>query len=440
VRSLLIIDHTLQSYDGHSYNYDMALARVATRVFNQVDVYADKHFTPQSDTSIIPALTNHSAWAVRLAKRCLARLSELRSGSEATPCHQAVAVNETCQAPSVLFRTQRYLRALESVRAWEALLSSDRYSQVTDLDIFVQHACTAELVATELLARRWKRKDKNLTVHLVVRHSPERTCSLFESMDSLKCRLERLCALRNPRVCLYTDSGLLSEAFRRLTPDSGQFKVLPIPVDFTSARSRRRKERIRLGFLGSPRLEKGFGLIPSVLDVLPPSIGARALELAVQTLPHSEEPEVRRVTRWLETLVPQPNRIPLLIWRGPATSDIYYEWFSSTDILLGLYTSPKYIASTSGVFVEALHCGVPTITFARTWVADQIRHAAERELWIGETIHTVQELPAKVAQIVREIDRYQQDTLTYLGFWRQFHTPERMVSMLCNADRELPAV
>lgn len=438
MRSLLIVDHTLKSYDGHSYNYDMAVAKAASHVFDRVDVYGDKHFRPKSDRGVIPVLENRSAWSVSLAKRGLARLRAFRSDYEITPCHARKTPAESCEAPSLLFRVQRYLRAWETVRAWEALAHSNRCAEETELDIFVQHACMAELVATESLANRRKFKNKRLRVHLVVRHSPERTCSRFESLDRLKLRLERLNALTNPKVYFYTDSRLLREAFQSMVSDPFQFKVLPIPVSFSMPKPRRRGERIRLGFLGSPRLEKGFGLIPDILHNVPPVLGETPLELAVQTLEYPDEPEVRRINRWLHTLVPDSSRLPLTIWQGPVPTETYFGWFSSTDILLGLYTSSKYLASTSGVFVEALHCGVPTVTFEGTWVSDQIADAAGQGLHIGETIATVRELPDKVERIVRDLDRYQRDTLTYLEHWRRFHTPERVVAMLWDPGEEAP--
>lgn len=436
MRSLLIVDHTLKSYDGHSYNYDMALAKAASHVFDQVDVYGDKRFRPKSDLAVIPALTNHSERSFVVAKRWLTRLSELRGKEQESACYARENLGEPWLRPTFLSKAHRYLSALETLRAWKSLARSVRYSAVKALDIFIQQACMAELVATELLARQWKRGDKRLTIHLVVRHSPERTCSKFESKDYLQQRLQRLVALTNPKVYLYTDSQPLSRAFLQLVPDSSQFKILPVPVVVVPSSTRRTNGRVRLGFLGSPRMEKGFGLIPSVLDNLPPILAGRPIELAIQTLKNPGELDVRRISRWLQTLPPDPTRPPLVIWEGPVSSDTYYDWFCSTDILLGLYTSPKYIASTSGVFVEAIHCGVPTITFGGTWVSDQIERAATCGLRIGETIKTLQELPEKAEKILLELDRYRQDTLAYLDLWKEFHTPDRIVATLLNPGEE----
>ena len=44
MRKLLIVDPSMLSLEGHSYNYDLAIAQAAARRFDEMVVYADREF------------------------------------------------------------------------------------------------------------------------------------------------------------------------------------------------------------------------------------------------------------------------------------------------------------------------------------------------------------------------------------------------------------
>ena len=184
-------------------------------------------------------------------------------------------------------------------------------------------------------------------------------------------------AARTRRVGLFTDSERLASEYNELAPLP--IRVIPAPFLVPDGLVAATMERsapatLRFGFFGQARAEKGFGtLVASIED-----IAARG-ELAGISL--SVKCYVRAgyggqahgdLERLRELGLSELRLLP-----GMLGSDAYHREFGTCDAVLLPYAPERYRARTSGVFVDALACGMPVVTTAGSWMSGELdRHGA----------------------------------------------------------------
>jgi len=428
-KNLLIVDPTLKSLGGHSYHYDLAVAHAAVGRFNTVAIYGDRVF-PALDTGTIPLYRTLNRLPIDLLKTVanmafnLLRIVRFKS----QPAVRVGNATVLAEVPSTLLKLGETLRARDLAHSFASIIATQPVDDSTH--IFIQHARMSDLLAVERASARFP----HIRFHLVMRLSPEFTCNGFELLSAFADRLTRL--LETRRIYFYTDSGVLTDQYRAFathsTQSASQFATLPIPVLATPQIPQNQpapRTDIRLSMLGPARLEKGFDDLPDILASLPQRQGDKAVRLAVQISRDATDPRVQTRTQWLHTYAAHhPGQIDIL--EGPASKETYFSWFGQTDILLAPYRSPKYAASTSGIFVEALYFLVPTITWRGTWMAMHIEAAAANNQRIGAVIDQFDQLPAAIAHISADLPRYRGDVAQFLKSWEQFNTPENLVAML----------
>lgn len=445
----LIIDPTLNSCEGHSYHYDLAIAQAAAARGSAVVLYADRrlpalaHHQPIRRTlNLLPMNTLKA-----LANAVFFALSRLRERGT-PPTHHAAHATIAAAVPSRIIRLGERVRAVD---LWLSLRAILRSRQAVDAQMFIQHARMSELIAVE---RSLPTLCGAQRFHLVLRYVPELMHAAYESAADFRARLTRL--LASERVVFYTDSDALTASYLslwenrasdggldpqtraargslslRMTESTFQhsFTTLPIPLFLPAHLLQRNKTptaHLQLAMLGAPRLEKGFGLAPEILAQLPQTLGGKPTRLAVQINRNSADAESIAVMATLDAATSPVLRL----LEGPVDESVYFDWFAETDILLAPYISPKYAASTSGVFVEALFLQVPTIAMANTWMAAQIEAAAARGLRVGAVMHTVADIAPLAEKIAANLAHYQQDLRTLRDAWQHFHTAENLVSMV----------
>ncbi len=440
---LLIVDPTLISYEGHSYNYDIAVATAACECGVHVEIYADRRFRHSGDVCQVHSCLNMISMD-RLKNFANAIFSTLR---KKTPnnTRQNNAANATVVAsvPQWVVNLGKRLRAFDFSVSLRRLLRSAAVPQGCDLHVLVQHVSMGDLVGFESVLRRcipsWS---GIITFHLVLRYEPAIICFGYESLDRFMVRLKRLADYAGNsglRVCYYTDSQALSVAYAKILSEL-RFATLPIPtltrISCGAMRLSSTAGVLRLAMLGSSRMEKGFGHVQDILESLPFRIGEYEIELRVQVNRDTSDPRVLAITSWLDSYVEhrQPDRPKLTLLTGPAPHDEYFSWFKDTDILLAPYVSTKYTASTSGVFVEALYFGIPTVAMRGTWIASKIEDARNNGLKIGEIADDLGAVCDMAKVISRDLERYRSDVYLYLDDWHSFNTPANFVSILFSSS------
>jgi glycosyltransferase involved in cell wall biosynthesis len=230
-----------------------------------------------------------------------------------------------------------------------------------------------QLVATSLVEK--------LPVFLI------RICSADESFrwhDIRQTKLVRaigeLGAARRNRIRLFAESIPLQRYFERLAGQS--LPVLLNPIGRTLAASaltaadlrqqRRRGGTVVFGYFGEARREKGFDLLPDIVENLIAIYGPARVKFAIQVsaAPDNDTEQVRTARRRLERLA-EMHKADAAICLYEEFPDMrgYYRALAGCDALLLPYDVAAYQARGSGVALEGLALGIPIVVAAGTDMA-----------------------------------------------------------------------
>ncbi len=431
---LLIFDPTLRSSDGHSRNYDFAVAETARDIFDSVVIFADAAFTEPPPPGVMLRVIAESPLMNTL--RATVRRVLPRTNSAALPNAPAGSF------PGPLQRVWKGLRARGLAYSLARALGELGRARTDWVHIFIQQADLYEIAAVDAFRARYGRSaGARVTFHLLTRHDPEITRARQEDLTAFRARLLRLSRAASPRVRFHTDSTAVADGFQALTEHQVPWTVVPIPVSRKASHARlnkpkRPQNRVRICMLGSPRMERGFGTLQALIPSFPGYFSDCRVCFAVQVDRRSVDPNVGHTIRWLDDYARQnaPATPELELLNGPAADEIYFSWLGATDILVAPYTSIKYRQSTSGVFVEALHLGIPSIVMQGTWAARIVASATDRGLQIGEIAETLNVIPQLAQQIWSAHSRYRADLAIFGDHWKREHRSD-IAELLLRADK-----
>jgi hypothetical protein len=169
------------------------------------------------------------------------------------------------------------------------------------------------------------------------------------------------------RVFFYTDTDELTAQYNRL--GAAEFRTVPIPHTHRPAPAKPAGS-LRLIYVGDARKEKGFHLIPHVLQELWPDYAATGrIACTLQANYNIPQGEPEAVIA-KGSLLGMPRGVVELLDR-PLSSEQYAALLLSGDINLLLYDRDNYYARSSGILVESLAAGMPVVVPAGSWLARQ---------------------------------------------------------------------
>jgi len=436
MRKLLIVDPTLLSLEGHSYNYDRAIFEAAQGQFDEVVLYADRGFR-DSGQHAVPCRPVLNRLPIELLRRWVNAVFHAAGRRSATPA--PAHLGHASVVPGVwswIVRLGKRLYARDLESSVRAIIAEEHGAARHELHLLFQHANLAELLVADRLSRAARSSAVHL--HLVFRYSPDLVNARFFTAAEFQALVRRIGGSGALRVHFLTDSERLSAQYRAL--GVGQVATLPVPVLLhVQEPAAQEGGRVDVAFLGSARVEKGFCELPALLQEMPREAGGRAVRAVVQVTPDSPDP---RVSATLEELRRLEQTLPagaLELRASPVPMPVYYSWVRSAGIVALPYLSDKYNASTSGVFVEAICFGVPVLAPANSWMADMIDEAQRvHGLRIGEVFSALDEIPALVASMAADLARHRGDVKRYSEIWRRTHNPKSCVQALLAAMTAAP--
>ena len=431
MRKLLIVDPSLLSLEGHSYNYDRAIFQAAQGQFDEVVLYADRGFRDGSQHAV-PCRPVLNRLPIELLRSWVNAVFHVAGRGGALPA--SARFTDATVVPGVwswIVRLGQRLRALDLESSVRAIIAEQGRNAGDELHLLFQHANLAEL----LVADRLRRAAGNTPVHLhlVLRYTPDILNANFFSAAEFTSLLTRMAESSALRVHFLTDSARLSAVYREL--GVRRVATLPVPVHLpVEEPAAQEGGRVDVAFLGSARVEKGFCELPALVQAMPRESGGRALRSVIQITSDSPDPRVRAT---LEELRRMEQTLPLgalELRASPVPMPVYYSWVRSAGIMALPYVSEKYNASTSGIFVEAICFGVPVLAPANSWMADMIEEAQRaHSLRIGEVFAALEQIPAIVARMALDLARYRADVRGFSAVWRRTHNPESCVQALVAA-------
>jgi len=440
MRKLLIVDPSLLSLEGHSYNYDRAIFEAAQGHFDEVVLYADRGFRDDGRRPV-PFRPVLNRLPIELLRRWVNAVFQLAGRAKASPAPAPAHFADAMVVPGVwswIIRLGKRLRARDLESSVRTILAELGCDARDELHLFFQHANLAEL----LVADRLRRAPSGATVHLhlVLRYSPDLINAGFFAATEFASLLKRIAGPGALRVHFLTDSERLSAEYRAL--GVGQVATIPVPVVLpVEEPAALEAGRVDVAFLGSARVEKGFCELPALVQAMARESGGRAVRTVVQITRNSPDPRVRDT---LEELRRMERALPsgvLELRDSPVPMPVYYSWMRSAGIVLLPYISDKYNASTSGIFVEAICFGVPVLAPANSWMADTIEEAQRVQgLRIGEVFAALEQIPAIVARMASDLARYRADVRGFSPVWRRTHNPESCVQALLAVAAQGPVL
>lgn len=199
-------------------------------------------------------------------------------------------------------------------------------------------------------------------------------------------------------VAFFSDTEPLCAAYEALC--DAPFGLLPVPVELDGSPRARPGEPLTVGYLGDARDEKGFDLLPEVVRL---SRKGRPLRFVLQVNLNTLEgdPGARAAVAELAAVDgPGVERVA-----GPLSADRYRALFARTDIVLLPYRPQAYAARSSGVLMEAIAAGLPSVVTPGGWMEATLKLSGDRPAGVAAAPEPAA-LAAALQQVAGDWARY----------------------------------
>ncbi len=416
-RRFVLIDQTLENFQGHHFEYASAVAQAAVQAGFGCEVWARKNCSKDisiPNTQLIPAFSLDWTGAAN-SQRSFESLKNLITRK----------FNET-QAGAQAYRLLR--------RGYRKFKKNRQAATVFGLELRKQMAASrlqpSDLVFIPTLSVEEADECVSVvlesnscpTFHLLFRRDPDET-SVAQGLAGLLHRLSTLPLEKRSLIRLYTDTEELSRAYSERS--STKFETLPIPIQktrFAGIQSRPSdSSRIRIAYLGDARSEKGFHQLPRIVQSISALAGTPRLVVTVQAAPiQDEEGAVRKARQALKRF--SSETVTLL--DRPLNPAEYIALLNEADAILLPYQPGTYRYRSSGILAEALAAGRPCIVPAGSWMSRQISDGT------GLSYDGEQDLIAQLDRLRKEIDPMKARCRDRSEAWLAHHSPENLVRTL----------
>jgi glycosyltransferase involved in cell wall biosynthesis len=239
----------------------------------------------------------------------------------------------------------------------------------------------------------------------------------FHRIETSDCR---------DRIVLTADSEQLISEYSLINPTL-LFHLAPIPHAAVHGNDRdtlariKAGERIRIGYVGEARSNKGFDLLPRLLARAKKAGLMESLELHVHA--YCSNPGAPFYRRTLSGL----RHPAAFLYFDPMDEQEYSDFLARLDVVVLPYTIDNYHSQTSGVFAEAMASGKIVVVPKGTWLSTQLRRYGG-----GVAFNPVdcEDFANETLRIVREPLLYARTAAERAPLWRHFHNADRLMHIL----------
>lgn len=187
-----------------------------------------------------------------------------------------------------------------------------------------------------------------------------------ESLKYFESAFERIeLSPARDRILLMADSEELVHEYAAI---NGRLKFHLAPIPHTSSacsRVPRHDSKVHVGYVGEARPNKGFHLLPFVINRVFQSPHAHRAHFHIHA--YSSDPK----SPFYRQILPRLIRPQITLYRDKLSDEEYERLVSQLDIVLLPYTRDNYHAQTSGIFSEAMAQGKTLVVPRGTWMARQ---------------------------------------------------------------------
>ena len=382
---LVIIDPSLQSYNGHFLTYDKVLADEAGRQGERCVVFAARSV----QQSIIGGL--------RIVP-CF------RHGLEA-------ALDDKVLATAFLGDLIAGINSVELEPRSVVFLHTTTHRQIEP--------------AVQVLTHN-RLRDSILVI--LLRYSPAPN-PYWPNADTVRQYRYALGSIQRlgmaHRVRLVTDSELLAEEYQAVT--DLPIGLMPIPHTGDKLSAQDSGAAPRLVYLGNARSTKGFQYLPFMVSQIRPALAAGdwAAEFQANVM-------FRRDTESVAALCALRQE-PVTLLEDELSMDEYEELLDRASLVLLPYQRLYYHSQTSGVFAEAIGRGIPVVVPRGTWMARQIGGSGAGMLFLpGDRV----DFAETVKQAMSSITGLSVRARALQPSWIAKHNPAAFVDRLLDRNIE----
>jgi glycosyltransferase involved in cell wall biosynthesis len=171
----------------------------------------------------------------------------------------------------------------------------------------------------------------------------------------------------NRKVFLYAENELLAKSLTSVWGvDVGTLDIPMKKIALKAATRAAEDDIFRVVYLGAAREEKGFHLIPDVIEVVLNKIGmTQPIEFIIQC-----SPQIVGYTKKIEEVIERLKRFSsekVRLIQQQQSEDDYYSVLESADVVLCCYQQKNYQVRGSGIATEAVAYGKTLITTPGTY-------------------------------------------------------------------------
>lgn len=356
---LLIADQSLSGFEGHHLDYGRSLIAAAKRG-GMVPLLACHTNFPDSELDGAPVVGRFKtswegarrSWINDWGRKILFHLPEhLRYA-----LLDRLSARLTIPAEAETKPDPKFADELQRISVEAGLVDNDH--------IFAHTLGEAEFLGLAMVLNN-KKPSNSPWLHLMLRY--DGTASYREAFARL--------AQTDAKIRYWTDTQFLADHYLSLgCPSIG---VLPIPhgLEKVPERIRPSDAPLTLAYLGGARADKGFHLLPDlVASLADPYLANGQVRFVIQTTfgLSREAPLMAKTLRalrrfpksWIEFIEKPPN------------SHEFSAALHATNLLLLPYDRQTYAYRSSGLMIQAMAAGIPTVVPTGTWLAEEAPEGA----------------------------------------------------------------
>lgn len=401
---LIIADHTLKDYQGHSFEYCRSVRQIAIAKGWKVTTLGTSQLTTQIQSDLkATAFFKHDffhhyplnplayLFPSRIVKTLESRWNyHQHSKSLFQDLCKLLPDCNTSEPVLILFPTFSFNDIIGITRFAEKLSPASN-TQIA----LVQHFTSRPNL------------EKDSFPHRLYKHALD-----YLSQSPAKNRIH-----------LFTDSKDLADEYKFYI--NKPFKVIPIPhtlPSYLKQQTEDKQYKLTIGYLGDARTNKGFHLIPEAIKFVTNALGNDVLDWEIQAnVRNDQEWQTVQAVNMLKTM---PS---IKLHHAPMDTDAYHKLMEEIDIFMLPYTLENYHSQTSGVFAETRGLGKVSVVTRGTWMAREITNHGGGVLCMPEDSKS---LADAIVASIKAYPKLKFEAELAKEKWYEFHNCENYVSEL----------
>lgn len=223
-----------------------------------------------------------------------------------------------------------------------------------------------------------------------------------------------------PQLRFFADTSELSQEYNAYNQVNVETICIPhvIPANRSDSDEH---ETVHIGYLGEPRKNKGFHVLPEIMKFTSSLIREKKVKFHIQTASSNPEDEYYKIN--MARIRPY---CPTL-YESPLNPRQYQELIMRNDIILLPYEIENYHSQSSGIFAEAAGMGKIILTSMGTWAG---RQSSAYNLGLTAPPDDGLFYSDNLRKIITEIQQFRKNSINGALNWTNNHGAQQFVKTI----------